>query len=92
MNQSGEPASHTVPDAQSRIAELERKIGQQQLGSGIFRAALQQVRGTTPTDRRAFSMEGVHAVIQATTQQQGNLGIERMWVGRRQPGRATQYR
>jgi transposase len=43
-NQPGEPASHTVPDAQSRIAELERKIGQQQLEVDFFRAALQQVR------------------------------------------------
>ena len=42
-NQPGEPASHTVPDAQSRIAELERKIGQQQLEVDFFRAALRHV-------------------------------------------------
>ena len=40
----GEPAWHTVPEAQQRIAELERKIGQQQLEVDFFRAALQQVR------------------------------------------------
>ena len=43
-NQPGEPASHTVPDAQSRIAELERKIGQQQVDLDFFRAALRHVR------------------------------------------------
>lgn len=43
-NLPGEPASPTVPDAQSRIAELERKIGRQQLEVDFFRAALQQVR------------------------------------------------
>ena len=37
---AGEPA-----EAQRRIAELERKIGRQQLELDFFRAALQQVRG-----------------------------------------------
>lgn len=46
----GEPAAHTVPDAQQRIAELERKIGRQQLEVDFFRAALQQVRGRRRTD------------------------------------------
>ena len=35
----------TVADAQQRIAELERKIGQQQLEADFFREALQPVRG-----------------------------------------------
>jgi transposase-like protein len=42
--QPGEPAVHTAPDAQQRITELERKVGQQQLEVDFFRAALQQVR------------------------------------------------
>ena len=44
LDQPSEPASHTVPDAQQRIAALERKIGQQQQEVDFFRAALQQVR------------------------------------------------
>ena len=44
-NRPGEPAVQPVPDAQQRIAELERRIGQQQLEADFFRAALQQVRG-----------------------------------------------
>lgn len=44
LNQPGEPAVQTVPDAQQRIAELEKKIGQQELELDFFRAALQQVR------------------------------------------------
>ena len=43
-DQPCEPASQAVPDAQQRIAELARKIGQQQLEVDVFRAALQQVR------------------------------------------------
>lgn len=44
-SQPAEPAVHTAPDLQQRLAELERKIGQQQLEVDFFRAALQQVRG-----------------------------------------------
>jgi transposase len=44
LNQPGEPAAHTVTDAQQRIAELEKKIGQQELELDFFRAALRQVR------------------------------------------------
>jgi transposase len=48
----GEPFGEPLPDAsrlpadthQSRIAELERKIGQQQLELDFFRAALRHVR------------------------------------------------
>ena len=47
--QPGEPAEQTVANAQQRIAELERKIGQQQLEADFFRAALQQVRGRRRT-------------------------------------------
>lgn len=56
-DQPCEPASHAVPDAQQRIAELERKIGQQQLEVDFFRAALQQVRGR----RRTNGAPGVKA-------------------------------
>ena len=49
-DQPGEPAAHTVADAQQRIAELERKIGRQQLEVDFFRAALQQVRGRRRTN------------------------------------------
>ena len=45
LNRPGEPAAQSVADVQQRIAELERKIGQQQLEVDFFRAALQQVRG-----------------------------------------------
>jgi hypothetical protein len=34
--------------ARQRIAELERKVGQQQLDLDFFRAALQHIEGTTP--------------------------------------------
>jgi transposase-like protein len=44
LGHRSEPASHAAPDAQQRIAELERKIGRQQLEVDFFRAALQQVR------------------------------------------------
>jgi transposase len=52
----------TEPDAQlaaarARIAELERKIGQQQTDIDFFRAALRQVEGT----RRANAERGVMA-------------------------------
>jgi transposase-like protein len=52
----------TEPDAQlaaarARIAELERKIGQQQTDIDFFRAALRQVEGT----RRANAERGVTA-------------------------------
>ena len=49
-DQPGEPAAQSVPDAQQRIGELERKIGQQQLEADFFRAALQQVRGRRRTN------------------------------------------
>ena len=48
--QPGEPAAHSVVDAQQRIAELERTIGRQQMELDFFRAALQQVRGRRLTN------------------------------------------
>jgi transposase len=46
------PIRREPPDglaaAQQRIAELERKIGQQQLDLDFFRAALQHIEGPTP--------------------------------------------
>ena len=40
-----------IEAAQRRIAELERKVGQQQVDLDFFRQALQQVRGTRrPSD------------------------------------------
>jgi transposase len=54
---AGEPAVHTVLDAQQRIAELERTIGRQQIELDFFRAALQQVRG----QRRQSGVPGAKA-------------------------------
>jgi transposase-like protein len=48
-NQPGEPAVHAVPDAQQRVAALERKIAQQAMELDFFRAALQRVRGPRRT-------------------------------------------
>ena len=42
------PADDPAAAAQRRIAELERKVGQQQLDLDFFRAALRQVRGPRP--------------------------------------------
>ncbi len=58
----GHPTNHTTPDAplvaaHARIAELERKVGQQQIDIDFFRAALRQVEGT----RRANAKPGVTA-------------------------------
>ena len=58
----GHPMTQTAPDAQlaaarTRIAELERKIGQQQVDVDFFREALRQVRGA----RRANAEPGVAA-------------------------------
>jgi len=44
-------AQAPIEAAQRRIAELERKVGQQQVDLDFFRQALQQVRGTRrPSD------------------------------------------
>jgi len=49
---SGRMPQPAPPDelalAQRRIAELERKIGQQQVELDFFQAALRQIRGTRP--------------------------------------------
>ena len=44
-NEEGADALEVGDQARRRIAELERKVGQQQLELDFFRAALQQVRG-----------------------------------------------
>ncbi len=59
---AGHPMMQVAPDeqlaaARSRIAELERKIGQQQVDIEFFREALRQVEGT----RRASAAPGVTA-------------------------------
>jgi transposase-like protein len=59
---AGDPTMPTAQDAQlaaahTRIAELERKVGQQQIDIDFFRAALRQVEGT----RRANAKPGVTA-------------------------------
>jgi transposase len=59
---AGDPTMPTAQDAQlaaarTRIAELERKVGQQQIDNDFFRAALRQVEGT----RRANAKPGVTA-------------------------------
>ena len=70
-----------VATARKRIAELERKIGQQQVGTGFFSASLAASRGSTPAERRAWRA-GVYAVIEAMTspRPQGELTVERMCV------------
>ena len=46
-----EPATSELGTARKRIAELERKIGQQQVELDFFRQALRQVRGARrPSD------------------------------------------
>ena len=45
---SGEAAGDALGAARRRIAELERKVGQQQLDLDFFRAALQHVEALTP--------------------------------------------
>ena len=59
---AGNSMKQTAPDeqfaaARARIAELERKIGQQQVDLDFFREALRQVGGT----RRASAAPGVTA-------------------------------
>ena len=75
--------------AQRRIAELERKVGQQQLDMDFFQRALRQVEGSRAAERRAWR-DGVYAVIQAmtTSASQGEMGIERTcWLAAGEPGR-----
>jgi hypothetical protein len=50
-------AANDVAKSQQRIAELERKIGQQQVELDFFRQALRQVRGK----RRPSDGPGVKA-------------------------------
>jgi hypothetical protein len=45
---TGEVAEDALAAARRRIAELERKVGQQQLDLDFFRAALQHVGARTP--------------------------------------------
>jgi transposase len=45
---AGEAAADDVGRARRRIAELERKVGQQELELDFFRAALRQVKGRGP--------------------------------------------
>jgi transposase len=48
---TGDPAASQLDAAGKRIAELERKIGQQQLELDFFRQALRQVKGARrPSD------------------------------------------
>jgi transposase len=54
---SGTPAASQLDAAHKRIAELERKIGQQQLELDFFRQALRQVKGA----RRLSDGSGVTA-------------------------------
>jgi HTH-like domain len=63
-------------DSSQRVAELERKIGEQQLALDFFRAALRHVRERRRT--RGAWREGIYVMIQASMSQQGNLGIERL--------------
>ena len=78
MPPAKEPSGE-VEKARERIAELERKIGQQQVELDFFRQALRQVEGARrPSDGPGATR--VYAVIQAMTTPlpQGELTIERM--------------
>jgi hypothetical protein len=55
MKQAG--ADEQLAAARARIAELERKIGQQQVDIDFFQEALRQVKGA----RRASAAPGVTA-------------------------------
>ena len=64
--------------ASKRIAELERKIGQQQVELDFFGKPCGR-SGSTPSERRSWR-DAVYAVIQTMTTSlpQGELTIERM--------------
>jgi transposase-like protein len=73
------PSAADLATAQRRIAELERKVGQQQLELDFFRRALRQVSGR----RRPSDGSGaVYALIDAMTTPlpQGGLPVERLYA------------
>jgi transposase-like protein len=61
--------------ARRRVAELERKVGQQALEIDFFSRSLAAYRGVTPAQGRAWR-DGVFAQIQAMTGPQGEGSIE----------------
>jgi len=75
---SDTPATE-LEEARKRIAELERKVGQQQVDLDFFSASLAAGQGSTPAERRAWR-DGVYEVIQAMTARlpQGEPTIARM--------------
>ena len=76
---SAQPLADGIEAKQRRIAELERKIGQQ-LGTGFFSCSLAACQGTTPAERRGWR-DGVYALIHAETPWQGDTEIERIcWL------------
>ena len=60
-----------------RTEALERKIGEQQLALDFFSRSLAACQGTAPAERRAWR-DSIYAMIQASVQQQGCLGIEQL--------------
>jgi hypothetical protein len=69
-----------------RIAELERKIGEQQGDLDFFSASLAACEGKTAGGRGVWQA-AVFEVIGAMTVSQGSLKIQRLWpVGRGEPG------
>jgi len=66
-----------LAEARRQIAALERKVGQQQVEIDFFRQALQHIE-TSRGDERSTRRDGVYAFIQARTQPQGELSVERM--------------
>jgi hypothetical protein len=61
----------------SRLVELERKVGQQTVELDFFKEALRHVKAPPPPNGRAWRQR-VFALIQAMTPPQGVLSIERM--------------
>jgi transposase len=74
-------ATDDLSSARQRIAELERKVGQQQLELDFFSTSLAASRGKTPADRRVWR-KAIYAVIEAMTGvPQGELTVARLRAG-----------
>ncbi|MES0151841.1 hypothetical protein NKJ95_32635 [Mesorhizobium sp. M0012] len=83
MQQSGEMAppseEKALAKARRRIAELEQKVGQQQLDLNFFSRSLAAYQGRSPAEHRAWG-HGIFEVIEKMTTGSSH-GIERMcWL------------
>ena len=85
----GPPGGVEAEAAAKRIAELERKVGEQGLEIDFFRRALRHTKARTAPERRAWRL-GIFALIHALMPPQGRLPIDRMCaLAGRQPAPAT---